>query len=70
MDERIHHAIQALTEAQRSIDELTRALSDTRSDTDLSQRALDAGLMMPDELLIDMSSSLDVMIDELRQLDE
>ena len=70
MDARILHAIQALTEAQRSIDELTRALSDTRSDADLSQRALDAGLMMPDELLIDMSSSLDVMIDELQQLDE
>jgi hypothetical protein len=69
MDSRVLRAIKALTEAQGAIDDLTRALSCLRDDTDLAERVASAGLEMPHETLMMMSDQIDDMIGALEQLD-
>ena len=69
MDSRILHAIQALTEAQSAIDDLTRALACLRDETELAERVASAGLDMPHETLMMMSDQIDDMISALEQLE-
>ena len=69
MDNRILHAIQALTEAQSAIDDLTRALACLRDDTELAERVASAGLEMPHETLMMMSDQIDDMVRALQLLE-
>lgn len=69
MDSRVLRAIQALTEAQSAIDELTRALACLRDDADLAERVASAGLEMPHETMMMMSDQIDDMVRALQLLE-